>query len=490
MLFYFETQKTKNILSLKNIIDLSNGEIKPLDEFLQLDGVAYVNDLNSTFMTICKRLNALKYKNVYHATNPCEYSFLYKNGECLNIKICHQNGKKFDIVNFEKKFLQEYQDLDTSNLLMKYAKENERNSHSLGVDAFNEFLRLTFKRQGHTLNINACYEVFRRDYPIINEPLLEQAKTLTQGFQFAKKGYYENIYNFDICSAYPAQLINDTPKGEPKEFESLESVPASYFYILKVTFFRVKIKPNCMDFASANNSNIITLVLTQHLYNLFLNNYNFEAFKIKRIIGFKTTKNRFDEFLFKNIINGKINGIYKPLIKYNKAIANSIIGYLGKNTYTEQTKLQQKGGKISIISEKVKKEPVYLPLYLYATGKEKAEFILTLQKIGLNKVIYANTDGFLTTDDINIDRLNFGRNDELGAFKRKTPIKQIYIDCINGYTAELENGEIDNTISGMRLLSAVSVKQYQQKQFKYTLKQINDKGDIEEYEISTDNNDR
>ena len=98
--------------------------------------------------------------------------------------------------------MQDYGDYETNSKLVNYANENQRLSSSLGNDAFNEFLRLTFKNKGQQLSINACREIFRRDYPIIKDDMLESAKQLTHGFQMAKQGYYENIYNYDIYNNF------------------------------------------------------------------------------------------------------------------------------------------------------------------------------------------------------------------------------------------------------------------------------------------------
>lgn len=483
MLYYIETEKQNNIYRIKHIINQATGEIISLLDFLMQTGNVYVNNLNFAFMEIIKELLKLKYRNVFDAKKPGQFSFAYKGGECLQIKVVKDAVKTLRLINFEKKFLQEHQDTETSLKLIKYARENERFSASLGNDAFNEFLSLTFRRKNQRININACRELFRQDYPIIKEPMLETAKAMTSGYQLAKPGLYENIYNYDIVSSYPAQLVNDTPIGAPKEYKSFDEMPKSYFYVVRATFLHVELKDGCIDFANANKRNAITLILTEHLYKLFLHNYTFAKVKIKRIIGFKTIKNRFDAFLYKNIYQGKINGNFKPIIKYNKAIANSVVGYFGKNQVIEQTKLLRKDGKIAIITGETIKEPVYLPLYLYVTGKAKSEFIMTLQRVGLDKVVYANTDGFLASAPVNVDRLNIGRNDELGTYKQKQLFTSIYIECVNGYCALASDGTLDNTLSGMRTPNKITVEQYRNKHFTYLVNYINEYGELQEYEI-------
>ena len=487
MLYILHAEKENNIFRLKNIIDQETGENLTFNEFINLNGIIYVNNLNITFTEIIKKLMNSGFKNVYKATKKKQFSFIYKSGECLNIKIIKENEEILTIVNFEKKFLQDFTNYETNKKLLYYAMLNERNSNSLGIDAFNEFLQMHFKVKGHKINLNACKNIFRHtnNYPIIKDPMLEDAKHYVSGFQFIKSGLYENIYNYDICSSFPSQLCNDTPVGLPKtNYKTIEEIPQSYFYVVKFSALDIKLKSNKIDFLNCDNKNIEIFTLTKHLFLLFLENYKFTKLKIKRILAFKTRKNVFNDFIYKNIIKGKIQADFKPIIKYNKAIANSIVGYFGKNQTTTQTKIVKIKGKMALNSRVIKNEYVYLPLYLFVNGKAKKEFIQTLQSIGTQNIIYANTDGFFTNKQISLKKLNFGRSEDLGAYKQKNTFKKIYIDCINGYCGEYENGEIDNTISGMRTPEKLSVNQYKSKHYDYLINNINNNLDIEELTIT------
>ena len=123
-----------------------------------------------------------------------------------------------------------------------------------------------------------------------------------------------------------------------------------------------------------------------------------------------------------------------------------------------------------------------MPLYLFVTGKAKAEFIRTINRIGLDNIIYANTDGILTAKPVKLERLNWGRTGQIGIFKQKPIFKEIYIDCINGYSAITEDGKIDNTISGMKPLSPVSVADYMNNTFDYVINEITTQG-VQEHVI-------
>ena len=207
MLYILNVVKENSIYKLKNIINQSTGEILSLIDFLCLDGIVYVNNLDFAFMEICKKLIELKYKNVFKAQKNNQFSFVYKNGECLQIKIIKANKKHLTIVNFETKFLQPFTTYENNIALVNYAIKKNRVSASLGVDAFNEFLLQAFKSHGQQVkNIHACKEIFRRrDYPIIDNEILNQAKENTSGYQMALQGLYTNIFfvNFELPNVVP-----------------------------------------------------------------------------------------------------------------------------------------------------------------------------------------------------------------------------------------------------------------------------------------------
>lgn len=470
MLYDLAVEKINNIYHLQAIIEQETGEVISLEDFINLKGNIFVSNLNVAFFDIIQFLKSKKYRNVFKVHKNGQYSFAYKNGECLNIKIRHEKSQ-LTITNFTKKFLRDFSDYETNKKLLDYSYANNRLASSLGVDAFNEWLQSTFKCKKQIININACRELFRQDYPIIKDDILERAKESTSGYQFAKQGYYNNIYHYDIKSSFPAQYINDTPTGKPREFNSFDEMPPSYFYIVKFTAIDIKLNPNKIDFLNINNKNVLTFVLTKHLFELFKINYSYYQLKIKRITAFKTRQGRFSSFLQKTVLDGKLNEFDKVIAKYNKGIANSLNGYFGKNTISIRTKFSN--GKL--IEKREETPPIYLPIYLFVTGKAKAEFIKTLQRIGLKNIIYANTDGFLSSEPIDIDWLNFGRSG-LGAFSEKPKFKEIFIECVNGYAGIYEDGTIDNTISGMKTLSKLSVDEYMSKSYDYVVHEITSDG--------------
>lgn len=476
-LFYLTTKQTNNMYELGDIICQTTGELLSLFDLIDKYDYAFVNDnFNLVWADICKQLNNAGYDNDFEIKANKQYSFIYQSGSCLEITIRNEKGKYTRIVNFAKKFNTEFSDLETNQKLLAYAEQKDRHSITLGNDAFQEWLRYCFKVRHRTLNVNACRSVFRREYPVLSDSetnICETAKNYVAGFQYVKTGRFQNLYYYDICSSFPAQLLNATPKGAPIKLNSVSEVKPNYFYIVKFTSIGTKLKPNCID--AFNCKDICTLTLTEHSFNLFKKNYTYTAIQEHFVLAFKTRANQFSDFVYDNVIKGKEQETDKDIARYNKAIANSVVGYFGKRTITEQNCIMERNGKKAILTRKIKSQPIYQPIYLFVNGKAKLEFIDTLQRIvGIDNLVYANTDGFLTTKPIDLNMLNFGRGSVIGCFKFKCKFVDIQINSINGYVGITDTGKTEQVVSGVSLTGAITPEQYSKQQFSYDIHEFDE----------------
>lgn len=365
----------------------------------------------------------------FFCTNEIQCDFSYKNGVCANVKVKYLN-QSIVFVNFKSKFGVEFSDNLSSNWkLIDYAIAKGREKISLGADAYNEFLLTIFKPKPEE---NANHKLMRENFPIFEYDLmLTEAKRNVAGFQFVKKGWFENVFEYDISSSYPASALGLTPTGLPFYFSKFEDCPKSYFKIIKFTYYNLQKKPNEFDLFKVGHMG--QMCLTESLFEEFKKTYICNI-HIQQIEAFKTRKSLFEKFIYQTIIDGKFKQKDPTIAKYNKFVGNAIIGYLGRNTTTlrNSAKIEPNGLKIEAVEENI--DPIYLPAYLAILDRAKSRFIKIVRKFR-DKIIYANTDGFLSTQKIDIDLLNSAVCSLIGNFREKTHYKKIFISSINGYAA-------------------------------------------------------
>lgn len=420
------------------------------------DTIYFVDDLNILYTYLIKFL----------LDNNIKFDYSYKNGKCANLKVKFDNKNIF-FVNFKTKFGVDFDFKNNENneILIEYARKNGYDKMSLGADAYKEFLNTIFKPKPYHENAN--YNLIREDFPIFDyDEMLLEAKKNVYGFQFVKSGNYNNIFEYDISGAYPASAFNDLPTGLPFYFNNIEDVPKSYFKIIKFSFYDCSLKQNGINFL--NVSHLGQLTLTERLFEAFKKNYDAKI-KIKKIEAFKTRKSQLANFLNNTVIKGKQLEQNKRIASYNKVLGNSLIGYLGRNTitYKNTAKLTQQGIIYDNIEQKI--DPIYLPAYLCILDSAKSKFLKAIKPY-FNDIIYANTDGFLISKQLNLDILNLqNANSIVGNFKEKHHFKEIHIQCINGYSAITTDAELVNVISGMSFEETLTPEQYRTKNFSYYL---------------------
>lgn len=427
------------------------------------DTTFYIDELNILYAYIIKFL----------CDNDIEFDYAYKNGKCSNIKAKIQ-GKEVYYVNFRSKFGVDFQDNYYDNLrLVEYAIAHKRVKLSIGADAYAEFLGTIFKEKAEE---NANYKLIREDFPVFEyDAILEEAKKNVYGFQYAVPGHYARTFDYDISGSYPANALNDTPTGLPHYYTTLEEVPKSYFKIIRFSYYDCNLKPGGIHFVKVGRVGVCCL--TEALFEEFKRNYDAHI-KIKQIVAFKTRKSMFTKLINQTVIAGKTLEKDALIAKYNKAVGNAIIGYLGRNTKTcrNVAKLTAQG----IIYEKIEQdiEPIYLPAYLSILDKAKAKFLRTIKPYWQH-IIYCNTDGFLSTVPIDLDLLNFrNANKVLGNFRQCHEFKDLFVECINGYAGITADGECINTISGMTFDKILTPDEYAAKHFVYYVNEPTAKGTI------------
>lgn len=443
------------------------------------DGKRWISDAISSVTSVCDityYVNNLNMFYVYLIKFLCDHNidfeYSYKNGKCANVKL-----PKYEIyfVNFKSKFGVDFDEEDNTQnwLLINYALAKGRTRFSLGADAYNEFLLTIFTPKPEP---NANHKLMRETFPVFEyDNVLLEAKANAYGFQYIKRGWYDKAFEYDISSSYPASALNDLPCGLPHTYATLEEVPKSYFKIINFTFYNLKQKQDGIDFLRVGPMG--NLSLTQGLFEEFKRNYDCNI-KIKKVVAFKTRKSVLREFINRTIVAGKMTETNKRIASYNKFVGNAIIGYLGRNTTTIVNKARKTAKGLEFIKETKQIDPIYLPAHLAILDASKTRFLRILRPF-FSKVIYANTDGFIASQPIDLARLNIGATHEcLGKFRAQSEYVQLYIESINGYAGITADGEIDNTISGMSIDGTITPQQFADRTFPYYVNEPTRNGEM------------
>ena len=306
-------------------------------------------------------------------------------------------------------------------------------------------------------------------------------KSYKGGFTYLNPIYkekdVENIVNLDVNSLYPSVMYEKPlPFGEPVFFKGKYEEDKIYpLYIQMITCsFEIKenkiptiqIKNNKSFFRSneyleSSNNEIVCLVLTNIDLQLFLEHYN--VYDLEYVSGwkFKCIKGIFTEYIDKWIKRkneATISG-NKGQRTLAKLMLNALYGKFA-TSLDVQSKIPYLGEDEIIhyeMSEKEKKDGIYLPIGSFITAYAREKTIRTSQaikeysinKYGQDMYIYSDTDSIKTL--LPIEELEqFCEIDDikLGAWKNEgiaTRGKWVRQKC---YLEEI-NDEIEITCAGM-----------------------------------------
>lgn len=376
-----------------------------------------------------------------------------------NIRVCDGSRTLTTFCDFERKFGREFEDLTSEERqqLVDYAIERNRYSNTAAQDSYDEWLSTIYNHKGgRTRDVNrrlvksSKHQTHVRLSDDVNA-FLEEIKPTTSGFQFCKPGKYQLLYDYDRKSAYPSELLAAVPVGDARLFGCLEEIPAAYWYCIEFIATNVRLKADCRyDWANSLENECGIYVMTKELHELFVDHYDFDEFKSERLVGFKTKKGLFDKFVLQNCIEGRAEELPECIRKYNNFIAKCLTGYCGKRAQYQRAIMAYYAdiGEIGVEKVTSPSSYVYLPLYLFVVGRSKAKFINAISNS--SGEIYGNTDGFLTTKELDLDELNFDQNNRLGSFVLKGIYTDATIKGVNNYImTNTKTGELESIFPGI-----------------------------------------
>ena len=269
---------------------------------------------------------------------------------------------------------------------------------------------------------------FKHLFQPLNKKLDEELrKAYRGGFTYLNKQYKEldtgDGITLDVNSLYPSVMLKTLPFGEPKYYEGNYIEDKVYpLYIQKIAV-AFKVKENKIptiqikgSYFYLNNEYITTtngekeiLVLTSVDLKLFLEQYDFLDIDYIECWKFKAMSGIFDEYINKwtkrKIEAGKSGN--KGQRQLAKLMLNSLYG-----KFATSLKCQSKIpylGEDDIVHYRLgleeEKKGLYLPIACFITAYARDKTIRTsqaitdysLEKYGVDKYIYSDTDSISTT---------------------------------------------------------------------------------------------
>ena len=344
-----------------------------------------------------------------------------------------------------------------------------------GADSAMKAIRMADRMGIHGLTIGSyAMQNFRNDFgvkkffekfPNLDERLsVELRQGYIGGYVMALPGDYEDCVDVDCNGLYSSILREEfLPFGQPEEYEGKYKYDKNMPYHIDVMTFRADLKEDGYAFLSSphfvysddrdrmiSTHGYITMPLTDIDQKLLKENYEVSIYEYEHGWKFARSKGFFRLWVEGwNTIKEHSNGGQRTLAKW---IPNSMVGkfgtvsrksclepYLEKN---DETKVDWK------IEKYDKSGSSYLPISMYVTaiGRQRIMQAMKKQK---NKIIYANTDGFMMigkkSDLIGLDI--DGR--KTGKWKIEGDYKKARILGVGLYQGEKRSGGYDLISSGI-----------------------------------------
>lgn len=382
------------------------------------------------------------------------------------IDIMNESQQHITIISYEEYTQSKYNKRNIKKIL-----NMNINAPTLQLQAKKDFYKTIFRKENFFCNANQ----FKKIFPSPTDDqyyILNKAKELCAPFMYVKKaGIYNNVFSYDIKSAFPATLYKSImPIGIENKAYKYEEIPANKWYIAIVRVRRAI--PLVYDFFGLldkyieNQKQPFKVYFTKDILESIEEFYDID-FEVKEYRYYKLQKGIFDKFIYQNIFNE-----CDPFLrKINKAKNNFLIGSFGTiseffvNFYELNNDKLFEGRKIQ-----KKKNNAFLPLWLYVNGLHKVRFCRFVQD-NFPSVIYANTDGIFSTDDLSTAIIKYNAQFiDIGKFELRNYYLEVAIKEISNYSAIYadKNGEIhqDMRLSGRNLLKDITHEEFVKGGFK------------------------
>ena len=472
------TENAAGVIHVDGLVNIDSGEIYSLSAIISLRETIYVDDLSVLFPALVKVLLFAGYTNVAKAPRRMQFISGASNGSAAYVL----TGDGLEVIDFKAKFGQSMPELDEAKHLINYARKMRRDKRTVGSDAYAEFLRTLHRPKENEF---ANYGLAREIMPKLDISF-RRAKQAVTGYQYAREGNYSSAFAYDISSSYPAAALGDLPYKQPTIIEGAARPSGNHWNIYHFSYFGKDLKPGHIDWHRTPSEGYD--VLTQRLFEVLQEDYTFDRIVVSKTISFRTRKSFLERFYASTVVRGKFSED-RPYIKaYNKAIGNALVGMFGRNAKSSIDTYALEGEKVVCKPQSLRLDELYCPIYLCVLDRAKSRHLRALRYIGADNLIYANTDSAFTRRPIDLERLNFGIASEakLGRWRLQYEFDDLCIRGINAYAGHTVHDEYVNTLAGVPLTHRITVDEFRNASYTYTLRVLNDDFEIVNVRIGHD----
>lgn len=274
-----------------------------------------------------------------------------------------------------------------------------------------------------------------------------------------KKSCYNNVYEYDMRSAYPYQLA--TQKFMQGEFFIYDK-PVSELYIISILFDSIKIKNNVYDILEnikiEKQKNKYILTITSLEYKYIIKNYEIKGLELNYIINSTIIDYIDDGDFVKTFYTMKKEAKSKSEKTASKLILNALTGKLAQRLNY-------------IIDRDIREETLAFSIFINAYQRL---YIASIINKNIKDIIYSDTDSLFSTK-----KLNIKIGGDIGNWKLESKYKKIKLFSKRVYIASAEKDE--QHIAGLStILNKKDYKnlyQMQKNQF-YNIKNYNKRGEF------------
>lgn len=360
------------------------------------------------------------------------------------------NKLKIDYEDYEinqEKLNYVFNDVKIVSYAIRYFKENNFNSMTIGSCSYNDF--------------KSKLKNFNQLFPELEDKFINEYREAYRGGRSQVNPIYENeilcnVKRYDLNSMYPYVISRyPMPYGNPikqkeiglKEFELYK---IEIDFTLKIGHLPTLLKSQSMynakgDTYYINSDSIEVIYITSIDYKLLCKHYDIHYIKFLEIYGFNTSKYMFREWVdnyydLKNSNTGGLKLLYKLIL-------NNLYGKFGSKHKGKKRIPCIKDNILSLSlgpEEELKK--YFLCVAMAVTSYSHEIIDNAILVTGYNNFVYCDTDSVHTLGELPIELVD---NKEIGKFKLEgVEIKSKYIrqKCYI-YKENKENYNI--TCSGM-----------------------------------------